>query len=524
MQWLFADCCLDLERRDLRRASEPVATTPKVFNLLVHLATHRNRVVSRDELIDTVWSGRIVSDSTIASHVNAARAAIGDDGRRQRVIKTVPRLGFRFVADLSERQATPPSSDNVGPSPGSQNSNPEIPGKPSIAVMPFVNLSGDPNQDYLADGVIEEVITVLSQYRWLLVIARNSSFTYKNRNVDVKQIGRELGARYILEGSWRQAQGRVRITGQLVDATTGATHWAGRFEGVLNNLFEFQDDIADSVVGVIAPQLEQAEIARTRYKPTESLNAYDYYLRGMGQLHRGTHDGIDAALPMFRHAFEQDADFASAYAMAAWCYCWRKINGWMQDLPAETAEGAQLARRAIELGKYDAVALARSGHALAHLTGDMVESIALLNQAQALNPNLSAAWFLGAFCHLLHGQAEQAIAHFTRAMRLSPVDPELYRMHVGMAIAHYFMGDFPESNIWAEKATLSMPNLIAGQIVLAASYAMLGKRKEAHRSVARLQEIAPTLSLDKLTDWLPLQNHDDLALLSDGLAKAGFKD
>lgn len=529
MQWFFADCRLDLERRDLQRASEPVATTPKVFDLLVHLATHRDRVVGRDELIDVVWAGRIVSDSTIASHVNAARAAVGDDGRQQHVIRTVARKGFRFVADLSVGEIAPSvgrcvdASSGLQSSSGSQSLSVESSDKPSIAVMPFVNLSGDPKQDYLADGVIEEVITALSRYRWLLVIARNSSFTYKNRNVDVKQIGRELNTRYILEGSWRQAQGRVRITGQLVDATTGATHWAGRFEGVLDNLFEFQDDIADSVVGAIAPQLEQAEIARARYKPTESLSAYDCYLRGMAQLHRGTRDGIDAALLMFRRALEYDTDFSSAYAMAAWCYCWRKINGWMQDRAAETAEGAYLARRAIELGKYDAVALARGGHALAHLTGDLVKSIALLNQAQALNPNLAAAWFLGAFCHLLHGQAEQAIEHFTRAMRLSPVDPELYRMQVGMAIANYFMGDFAEANVWAEKAALSLPNLIIAQVILAASRAMLGRREEAGQNVARLREIAPMLSLDSLTDWLPIQSRNNLALLSAGLAKAGFK-
>ncbi len=523
MQWFFADCCLDLDRRDLQRASQPVATTPKVFDLLVHLASHRNRVVSRDELIASVWAGREVSDSTVASHVNAARAAVGDDGQQQRVIRTVARKGFRFVADLTERNIAVSSGDEAGPSSDSRRPPVESVNKPSIAVLPFVNLSGDPEQDYLADGVIEDVITALSRYRWLFVVARNSSFTYKHRNVDVKQIGRELGTRYLLEGSWRQAQGRVRITGQLVDAATGATQWAGRFEGVLDNLFEFQDRIADSVVGAIAPQLEQSEIARARHKPTESLDAYDHYLRGMAQLHRGTRDGIDEALPMFRRAFGCDPDFASAYAMAAWCHCWRKINGWMQDRPAEMAEGAQLARRAVELGKYDAVALARSGHALCHLAGDLTEGIALLNQAQALNPNLAAAWFLGAFCHLLYGQTGQAIEQFTRAMHLSPVDPELYRMQVGMAIAHYFLGNFAEAASWAEQSSRSLPSLAVAHAVLAASQAMLGKQQEAQQAAARLRELAPMLRLDTLADWLPIRSRADLALLSEGLARAGLQ-
>lgn len=514
MHWVFADCMLDLDRRELHRASRLVATTPKVFDLVVYLAKNRDHVVSRDELIGAVWNGRTVSESTVASHVNAARAAAGDDGQNQHIIKTIPRKGFRFVADLVEQTAAAPSSSPLDAALGN---------KPSIAILPFVNLSGDPEQDYLADGVIEDVITALSRYRWLFVVARNSSFTYKHRDVDVKQIGRELGVRYVLQGSWRQTQGRVRITGQLVDALTGATHWAGRFEGILGDLFEFQDQIADSVVGAIAPQVEQAEIARARFKSTENLDAYDYYLRGMAHLHRGTREAMDEALPLFQRAFACDPDFASAYAMAAWCHCWRKVNGWMRDRPAEMAEGAQLARLAVELGQYDAVALARSGHALGHLAGDLAEGIALLDRAQELNPNLASAWFLGAFCHLWYGQIEQAIEQFTRAMRSSPVDPELYRMQIGMAAAHYFRGDFSEAAAWAEKSVRNMPGLIIPQAVLAASQAMLGNREAARVAVRRLEELAPVQSLDSLPDWLPTQSRVNHALMAEGLAKAGFR-
>ena len=368
MQYMFEDYVLDPERRELTRGSEAIAVGPQVFDLLLYLVQNREHVVSKDELLDAVWGGRIVSESTLTSHINAVRKAIGDSGEEQRLIRTVARKGFRFVGDVREAQSSDGSVPRV---PSAAKSNEPaahaltLPDKPSIAVLPFQNLSGDPEQDYFADGVVEDIITALSRIRWLFVIARNSSFTYKGRAVDVKQVGRELGVRYVLEGSVRKAANRVRITGQLIDATTGAHLWADRFEGTLDDIFELQDQVAASVVGAIAPQLERAEIERAKRKPTESLDAYDYYLRGMANLHQGTREAIDEALPLFHQAIELDPDFASAYGMAAWCHFWRKVNGWMTDRPQEIAEGARLARRAVELGRDDAVALTRSGHALA---------------------------------------------------------------------------------------------------------------------------------------------------------------
>jgi TolB-like protein len=238
---------------------------------------------------------------------------------------------------------------------------PPVPSKPSIAVLPFQNMSGDQEQEYFADGVVEEIITAMSRMRWLFVIARNSSFTYKGRAVDVKQVGRELGVRYILEGSVRRAANRVRITGQLIDTDTGAHLWADRFEGNLDDIFNLQDQITMSVVGAIAPKLEQAEIERAKRKPTESLDAYDYFLRGMAALHQGTKDANDEALRLFYKAIELDPEFASAHAMAAYCYAWRKSNGWMVDPERETAEAVRLAFRATGLGKDDAVALCWGG-------------------------------------------------------------------------------------------------------------------------------------------------------------------
>jgi adenylate cyclase len=246
-----------------------------------------------------------------------------------------------------------------------------LPEKPSIAVLPFQNMSGDPEQEYFADGIVEEIITALCRFQNLFVIARNSSFTYRGRAVDVKQVSRELGVRYVLEGSVRKAANRVRITGQLIDATTGAHLWADRFDGTLEDVFDLQDKVTVSVVSAIAPKLERVEIERAKRKPTESLDAYDYFLRGMANVHQWTRAANDEALRLFYKAIELDPAFASAYGMAAWCYIWRKLNGWVIDRTQETSEGARLARRAVELGKDDAVALSRGGHALAWFVRDL---------------------------------------------------------------------------------------------------------------------------------------------------------
>lgn len=525
MPLVFGDCVLDLERRELMRSSTVVAVAPQVFDLLVYLLQNRERVVSRDDLLDAVWGGRIVSESTLASHINAARKAVGDSGQEQRVIRTVPRKGFRFVDEVGETGSAVvfelPTTELVPPSEAGNSILP-LPARPSIAVLPFVNLSADPEQDYFADGVVEDVIAALSRYRWLFVVARNSSFTYKSRTVDVKQVGRELGVRYVLEGSVRKAKNRVRITGQLVDATTGAHHWADRFEGVLEDIFELQDRISESVVGAIVPQLERAETERTRHKPTESLDAYDYYLRGMAKMHQGTKESSEQALALFHKAMDFDPEFASACAMAAWCHFWRKINGWMSDRALETAEGARLARRAVELDKGDALALTRGGHALAHLAGDIEGGVALIDKALVLNPNLAAAWFLGAFLRVWRGDTDGAIEHFTHAMRLSPLDPELYRMQAGIAVAHLFSGRFDLASTWAEKALRELPSFLMAIAIAAASYSLADRMADARRAMDQLRQLDPALCIANLPEWLPIQRPEDLATFAEGLRMAGL--
>lgn len=524
MSFKFGDYVLDTTRRELTRGSEPIAIGPQVFDLLIHLVENRDRVVSKDDLLDAVWDGRIVSESTITSHINAVRKAIGDNGVDQRLLRTVARKGFRFVGDVEEAvspdegalpEPRPEPNANVG---GSL----PLPDRPSIAVLPFHNLSGDPEQEYFGDGVVEDIIAALSHIRWLFVIARNSSFTYKGLPVDVKQVGRELGVRYVLEGSVRRSANRVRMTGQLIDATTGGHLWADRFEGNLDDIFELQDQLATSVVGAIAPRLERAEIERAKRKSTESLDAYDCYLRGIANLQKGGKEDINKALPLFHKAIELDPDFASAYAMAGWCYFWRKVNGWMADRSQEIAEGIRLTRCAVELGKDDAVALARSGHALGHLAGDLEGGIALLDRALVLNPNLASAWFLGGFLRTWNGQPDDAIDNFSRAMRLSPLDPEMFRMQAGMAMAHLFAKRFDAASSWAEKSFRDLPTFLMVVGIIAASHALADRTEEAHRAMQHLRRLDPELRISNLIDWLPIRRAEDLATFAEGLRKAGL--
>jgi TolB-like protein/class 3 adenylate cyclase len=397
-----------------------------------------------------------------------------------------------------------------------------LPDKPSIAVLPFQNMSGDPEQEYFADGMVEDIITGLSRMRWLFVIARNSSFTYKGRAVDLKQVGRELGVRYVLEGSVRKAASRVRITGQLIDNATGAHLWADHFDGGLEDVFDLQDRVTMNVVGAIAPTLERAEIERAKRKPTESLDAYDYFLRGMASVHQWTSDANDVALRMFRKAIELDPDFASAYGMAAWCYVWRMINRWTIDREQETTEATRLARRAVDLGADDAVALCMGGYALVFAAHDLDGGAALIDRALSMNPNLAWAWHSSGWTRDFLGEPEVAIKNLEHGMRLSPLDPFVFRAYAGLACAHLLAGRYDESSLWAERALQRRPNLAVAVREAAVSNALAGRLLEAQRAMAQLRQLDPELRISNIADWLPLRQPQDIARYEEGLRKAGL--
>jgi adenylate cyclase len=421
---------------------------------------------------------------------------------------------YHIVVDSRQRRAVSRSHEGLA-----------LPDKPSIAVLPFQNLSGDPEQEYFADGMVEEIIIALSRFRQLFVIARNSSFTYKGRAVDVKQIGRDLGVRYVLEGSVRKTASRVRITGQLVGALTGVHLWADRFEGTLEDIFDLQDRVTGSVVGAVAPTLEKAEIERAKRKPTESLTAHDYFMRGMASYNHGyANRGSNAeALRLFKRAGDIDPDFAVAYAMAALCYSHRRAGGWMSDQTNEIAEATKLAKRAAELGTDDARALCAAGVAMAYLGRDLDTGADLIDRALVLNPNLVAAWWYGGLVKMWLGEPDAAIERFARAMRLSPIDPAMPRMQSSTANAHFYAGRYDEASSWAAMALRLAPDFHDGLRIAAASNALAGRLEVAHKAIARVLQLHPTLRISNLSEVQgPYRRPEDIARYEEGLRQAGL--
>jgi TolB-like protein/tetratricopeptide (TPR) repeat protein len=515
----FGPFRLDAEAEILFKGAEPVPLGRRAVALLRALVVQQGAPLSKDELINAAWPGLAVEESNLTVQIAALRRVLSEEPSGDSWIETLPRRGYRFVGPVVNENNTSAPTPRLEGVPA-----PALPDKPSIAILPFQNMSGDPDQEYFVDGMVEDIITALSRMRWLFVIARNSSFTYKGRAVDLKQVGRELGVRYVLEGSVRKAANRVRITGQLIDTATGAHLWADRFDGGLEDVFDLQDQVATNVVGAIAPTLQRAEIERAKRKPTESLDAYDYFLRGMASVHQWTSDANNEALRMFRKAIELDPDFASAYGMAAWCYTWRSINRWTIDRVQETAETTRLARRAIDLGSDDAVALCMGGYALAFVAHDLDGGAALIDQALSMNPNLAWAWHSSGWLRAFLGEPEIAIKHLEHGMRLSPLDPFVFRAYAGLACAHLLAGRYEEASLWADKALQRRPNLLVATRECAVSNALAGQLPKAQNAMAQLRQFDPTLRISNFTDWIPLRRSQDIATYEEGLRKAGLPD
>jgi adenylate cyclase len=395
-----------------------------------------------------------------------------------------------------------------------------LPDKPSIAVLPFQNMSADPEQEYFADGIVEEIITALSRFRSLFVIARNSTFTYKARAVDVKQVGRELGARYVLEGSVRKAANRVRITGQLIDTLTGVHLWADRFEGAIDDIFDLQDQVTASVVGAIAPKLEQAEIERARTKPTENLNAYDLYLRALPHYYPLTRAGSDEALRLLRDAVSLDPNYALAKALAAVCIGVREVQG-ISLSKGETDEGIRLAREALDGGWDDPSVLELGGWALSELAHDNEAGLAALDRALLLNVNSAQALRLSGWVRLHSSDPRTATEHFSRSIRLSPLDPHITYAFCGLGMAHVMSGDYDEAVKFGRQAAREQPRNALAHRIIAASLALLGRTEEARTAMRALLAIAPNLTMARAA----LHTYDDAEFVERyrrGLREAGL--
>jgi TolB-like protein len=519
----FEGYTLDSARCSLRTGDRVIELRPRAFEVLRYLVENAGRLVTKEEFIKAIWPDVVVTDESLTHCVSEARQAIGDD--RQAIIRTVPRRGYQFVAPVSRLSPDngPEAQSALAAAPsGRTDSDRALPHKPSVAVLPFTNIGGDPEQEYFADGMVEEIITALSRFSGLLVIARNSSFTYKGRSIDVKQVGRELGVRYVLEGSVRKAGNRLRITGQLIDASTGAHIWADRFDGALADVFDLQDDVTASVVGAMSPKIEQAEIERAKRKPTGSLDAYDYFLHGMATDHDWTREANNEALRLFYRAVEIDPDFASAYGMAAWCYSVRKAYRWMVDRTGEVAEASQLARKAVSLGKDDAVALSRGGFTLAYVTQDLDAGSVFIDRALALNPNLAFAWLAIGYVKVWLGEPEAALQHLAHAVRLSPFDSMMPVVQNAVAFAHFFAGDYDKASSVAAQVLREKPDYYVTLRYAAASNALAGRMKEAQQVMVRLRQIDPELRVSNLNDFAPLRRPEDRARYEEGMRKAGL--
>ncbi len=397
-----------------------------------------------------------------------------------------------------------------------------LPDKPSLAVLPFDNLSGDPDQEYFADGVVEEITAALSRVRSFFVIARNSAFTFKGRAVDVKQISRELGVRYVIEGSVRKSGDRLRITAQLIDAVTGVHVWADRYDGSLDDVFALQDSVTESIVGAIEPQLRLAEIMRSKRKPPNDLTAYDLFLRALPRVYESTAEGNQEAIRFLKKSIEIDPNYASAMALLAWCYTLRVSQGWVQSMEAEAGEALRLADRAARASEDDPEVLWLAGYARAYYGDELEAGLALIERALELDPNAAQAWVFSGWVNLYIGKAERSLEHFQRAMRLSPVDPAAYRTHSGLAFAYLCLGQFEDAVSWARKAFHENDRFSPTHRVLAASLAHEGQLAEAGKVVDALLDLVPGLTVTRYAEETRFRFPAYFDVIMDGMRKAGL--
>jgi len=511
--YLFNDFTLDPDRRELRRGDVAVAVEPQVFDLLEFLIHNRDRVVSRDDVLEAVWHGRIVSDATLSSRISAARSAIGDTGEEQRLIRTIARKGLRFVGEVREESSTIESAAARPLVPA--------PAGPAIAVLPFTNMSGDAEQDYFADGMVEDIITALSRCSGIIVIARNSSFTYKGRAVDVREVGRELGVAYVLEGSVRRAGSRLRITGQLIDAATGGHLWAERFDGEASEVFALQDDITERVVAAIEPTLELAESERRRAMPQSELDAYDLLLRASSLRDVFTAESLKGAIVCLEQALAIDPNYAPAMAAVAYCHALRHFQGWLAADDDYRGKAVALAWRATELAPNDAQVLWMAAFAIWNMADEIAPARELFRRSLAINPNSAMALVLAGWIEAMAGNQAVGREMITRAQRLNPRDPRGWFAAGAMAICAVADGNFEDAMQWAEKALAQNRRFAVALRVLIVALVKTGALPRAALVAQELMAIEPKLTIAGFRSRIPFPVASMAATYADCLRAAG---
>jgi TolB-like protein len=523
VQFLFSDHRLDPSRRELHRGSEPVAVEPQVLDLLIYLLQNRERVVSKNDLIAAVWAGRIVSESTLTSRINAARKAVGDSGEEQKLIRTIARKGFRFVgavraqSDDSEAKSTIGSSSDEIHEP--RTALPLL-DRPAIAVLPFTNMSGDPEQEYFSDGISEDIITALSKLRWFFVIARNSSFVYKSKAVHLKQIAEELGVGYVVEGSVRKGGDRVRITVQLNDVATGSHIWAERYDRGLADVFAVQDEITEAIVAAIEPQIYAAENFHARRKSPDSMDAWDLVMRGLSHYWRVTRQDNVVAQALLEKATAIDPNYGQALGVLASSHTFSAHMGWA-DMATVTPIAEHAALAAIRADSEDPWA----HHALGSVylfARRFDDSLAEFELALRLNPNFSLAQGYYGLTLSYCGSWEEGDLAARRALRLSPRDP-LSAIYSGIAAYAQFLGrNYDEAMRLAREGIRQRSDFVGAHRVLTAAAGMAGQNDTATNALRELRRAQPNISLAWIAQYMPIKQDADRDHYLKGFRRAGL--
>lgn len=515
LSYRFGDLVLDNDRRELRRGADLVTVAPQVFDVLVHLLANRHRVVSKDELLAAVWKGRIVSESTLSSRINAARTAVGDSGEDQRLIKTLARKGFRFVGDVQEVSSALVAADSAPSGPRrivAAGPPADVPELPSILVVPFVNLSADVDQDYFANGMTAEIIIALSRIRWLSVSAGGSG-------VDAAQVGRASQARYVLEGSVRKGRGRIRIIAQLIDAMSGAHLWADRFEGRLEDVFDLQDKISLSVAGVIEPALEAAEMRRSARARVNDPTTYDLYLRALADHLSFEKTRVLRALELLGQALDREPYYAQALSVAAWCHVQIDTYGWTNDDAKNRREGLALAHRALQVADDDPAVIGRAAFVVGRFGDDIDGAIALIDRSLQLNPGFAGGWHVSGWLRLFAGYPDLAIEHFGNSMRLASRGRRMETL-TGIGLGHLLSRRFDEAISVLRVSLEQFPHFAQTYRYLAAAYVHSGRIEEARTIVTRLHKITRMV----VPAVLPFRNPNHCELLLSGLRLAATEE
>ncbi len=507
-------------RRELLLNGAPVQVGTRAFDLLLALVKRKGELATKDQLMAEVWPGTIVEENNLQVQMSALRKVLGGEASTSRCLQTVPGRGYRFVGAVQADVPTAAGGDSPAAEVYDREEPPALPDKPSIAVLPFTNMSDDRDQEYFADGISEDIITALARFPSLFVIARNSSFTYKARTLDVKQIGRELGVRYVLEGSVRKAGKHVRITGQLVQADNGMHVWAERYDGDLSDIFALQDEMTASVVGAVVPSLQNAEIERARRKPAGSLDAYDLQLRALPKFYDQDRESNRQALQLVEQALTLDPKLLAAVLLAENCWSLNAAQGW---LPAEVAhpEAMRYARRAVQIDKDDAEAVATLARRIAAIERDYQEATSLAERAASLNPNSAIAWRQGGYALVYCGRPEPALQYLQRALRLSPRDPRAEDCWAGITLALMQLARDEEAVATGRKAVQGNPNSASAWRAFAAALALAGQQDAARIAMQRMLAIDPTCTLQSMAARFGY-TEEARARYFDGMRQAGL--